>query len=294
MKKSCINTLNIKRYRIQLELLLLLNFQIFAQDCTLTLADKAHLKLWANILEEQADIYLAVHELYATLKEDSTRYKNINTEKVDKYVIILSSNIKQLQDLELSDSTLNTILKNEIKSYQKYDTSALLLQKSISTARKNKGWNQESSIILSEFAIVNHRVVPMTKSEKDYLSEFPDFMNELSEDAKVVIDGRINELGFSLGVVSYFAEPLKFIYVKRQKIAYKLGFKDKDKILAINGVEAKTLYEVMNIIKNNIGNSIDCKIVRNGKPKTIKLVITADLIEGTMVKRLDKSPAKRK
>lgn len=269
------------------------NYIVSAQDTTLTKTEKSYLKSLAKIVQECPGTYADYYQMFRKVYIDSSQYKNVNRKELDEYINLFTGYNNELQNYQFTDTMLNSICKNYFEANKKIKDCAVLLKKAITLARKNKKWKNESSKILKQIAIIRREIKDLTEIERKYISKYPDFMNELTEDIRALYDGRLSELGFEFGVHVKYTEPLNIISVHRSYAANRLGFKENDKIIEINSVKVESLYEFKKIMKDNMGKTIDCKIIRDGKEITIAMEITEDIINQKMAKKLESRRPKK-
>lgn len=269
------------------------NYIVSAQDTTLTKTEKSYLKSLAKIVQEGPYTFAYFYQMFRKVYIDSSQYKNVDQKKLDKYINIFTGFNNELNNIQFSDTTLNRICKKYLEISKKIKDCAVLLKKAITLARKNKKWKTESSKILKQIAIIRREIKDLPETERKYIAKYPDFMNELTEDFRALYDGRLSELGFELGVNVNYNDPLKILSVRNSYPGYRFGFKENDRIIEINSVKVESLYEFQKIMKDNIGNTINCIIIRDGKEITIAMEITEDIINQKMAKKLESRRPKK-
>lgn len=232
--------------------------------------------LLAKHLTNFVDLTMALSYIFTVNISQENGYKLPLFPKYFATIMNVKFTLKELESITVSDNRRMTIKESIILDTKNLLSSADLEKKSIEYARKNGGWNYHAQEILNQ-AMAFVQTSRIEEEDMLYMSKFEDFVQESQDGVRAFFDGREKSLGYALGCISFTADPLLWVKVVPKSYAEEFGLQDGDKILYVDKLTVKDIYEIKKIIYENRGNSIEIELLRNNKKEVIDIDIPREL-----------------
>lgn len=147
----------------------------------------------------------------------------------------------------------------------------------ITTVQKTRDWAGEPNNYISKVSACFSNLKPIPYNDILSCAKSKSFSDELPIDLKYSYGIIESKSGFKLAIDCYSRNPLYLVTVYEDGFAYKLGFRNEDKLLAVNNKSLYTLEDFKVIIKDNLGKRIEVQIERDGKKKTLSIKLPKEL-----------------
>lgn len=201
--------------------------------------------------------------IYSSIEDSKLMLEKIETIKKPETRVEILSNLSILINSEIR--TMETLVDciKEIQRSNGWSASATdLISKSIAIG-------QSSSIIGA-----NEQVYVLIKKN---LADSKVFVDNIPLEMQYRYEIKKDETGMRLGVMIYPRNPSYLVLVINDVLADRLGFKDSDQIVSIDGKPFTNILELKVYIKENLGKTIKAEVVRNGKAEKITIKIPKEL-----------------
>ena len=232
--------------------------------------------LIAKHLTNFVDLTMALSYVFTVNISQENGYKLPLFPKYFTTIMNVKLTLKELESITVSDNRKMTIKESIILDTKNLLSSADLQKKSIEYARKNEGWNYHAQEILNQ-AMAFVQTSRIEEGDMHYMSKFEDFVQESQDGVRAFFDGREKSLGYALGCISFTDDPLLWVKVVPKSYAEEFGIQDGDKILFVDKLIVKDIYEIKKIIYEKRGNTIEIELLRNNKKEVIDIEIPHEL-----------------
>lgn len=232
-------------------------------------SEKQFDRLLAKHLTNYVDLHSAILYVGLVNVSQDDGYKLPLPPEFYRAVTNAEITLKEFEDITSSDDRRTAIKESVILDTRKLLSSADVIKEAVETARIISEWDKQSRNLVGQAVTLVELTRRIEKEDLLYMSKSEDFTEESEDQVRAFFDGRLDSLGFSLGYISFTADPLLLVKINPVSFASKFGLQDGDKILLVDSVIVNNFYEVKKIIYKNKGNTIKIELLRNNKKEVI-------------------------
>jgi len=255
---------------------------------------------WDNV-QKETDLITTIHsdqQFDKLLAEHLTNYQDLNAAiyyvravnvyrdngynlslPPEYYTAVMNTELtlNELEGIINSDDKRMAIKESVIFDTKKLLSSADLIKGAVETARRRRGWDHQSEDLLSQSHALLNLKRGIEKEDFLYMSKSKDFIKELDDEIKAHYDGRMDSLGYSLGVLSFPKNPLLLVSIFPDGYADEFGLQNFDKVLSVDGVIVNNIYEIKKTIYESRGKTIEIELLRDKEREVIEIDIPYEL-----------------
>jgi len=240
-------------------------------------SDQQFDRLLAEHLTIYRDLYVGIIYVAAVNCYRDNGYKSSLPSEYYAAVMNTELTLNELEGITNSDDRRMAINQSVIFDTKKLLSSADLIKEAVEAARRRRGWDHQSTDLLSQSQALLNLKRGIEKEDFLYMSKSEDFIKELEDGIKAFYDGRMDNLGYSLGVVSFPKNPLLFVSIFPDSYADEFDLQERDKILLVDGKIVNNIYEVKKIIYESRGKTIEIELLRNNEREVIEIDVPYEL-----------------
>lgn len=182
----------------------------------------------------------------------------------------------RVEAVESKDEQRNAALRAFERSFENDLKTVALHLDAIHAAQSAGTWAGLANDLLSK-SLAQGQAYRAPTNVAPFLWSQPTIVAHLSEETRDAF-GRLAEFGnLRLGIVMSPWNTTFCFKVQKDSLAEVLGIKDRDKVLAVDGSEARTLIDVKRAIVNRAGQKLEIRVLREGKEKTLKPTVPTNL-----------------